>query len=164
MFIILKMIINFVNFVFNLNFYPPLYMPIKTQKTLQLSPRKQGFHLITDEIMQKIDTLPEHGMMHVFIKHTSAGLTLNENACPDVRKDLHNYIQQLVPESSSDYLHIAEGADDMPAHIKASLIGHSVSVPIINHKPSLGTWQGIYLGEFRKNPGARQIIISIIEF
>ncbi|MEA3448932.1 MAG: secondary thiamine-phosphate synthase enzyme YjbQ [Bacteroidota bacterium] len=138
-------------------------MSTKFQISIQLPKKEQGFHLITDEIMQQLTSLPEHGIMHVFIKHTSAGLTLNENACPDVRVDFHHYIQKLVPESSSDYLHTDEGDDDMPAHIKASLIGHSVSIPIANHSLSLGIWQGIYLGEFRKHAGARQLIISIIE-
>ena len=137
-------------------------MCAQTLKTFKLSPKEQGFHLITDEIMEKLTSLPEHGILHIFIKHTSAGLTLNENACPDVRVDFHHFIQKLVPESRSDYLHTAEGDDDMPAHIKASLIGHSVSIPIANHTLSLGTWQGIYLGEFRKNAGPRQLIVSII--
>ncbi|MFO7789360.1 MAG: secondary thiamine-phosphate synthase enzyme YjbQ [Bacteroidales bacterium] len=136
-------------------------MSLIFQKPIRLSPKSQGFHLITKDIFKEIPELPENGIMHLFIKHTSAGLTLNENASPDVRYDFHNFIQKLIPESFPDFLHTLEGPDDMPAHIKASLIGQTVTIPIINKQMALGTWQGIYLGEFRKNAGPREIIISI---
>jgi len=131
------------------------------QKIITLSPLPRGFHLITREIVKAAGELPETGIMHVLIQHTSAGLTLNENADPSVRDDFESFMDDMVPENHPLYSHIFEGADDMPAHLKASLIGHSVSIPISRGKLNLGTWQGIYLGEFRNHGGSRRLVITI---
>jgi len=132
------------------------------QKTITLSAKSRGFHLITRELLQAVGELPESGLMHVLIQHTSAGLTLNENADPSVRDDFESFMNDLVPENHPLYSHIYEGADDMPAHLKASLIGHSVTLPITGGKLNLGTWQGIYLGEFRNHGGSRRLLITMI--
>lgn len=132
-----------------------------SQKTLTLSPMPRGFHLITRKVLEAAGELPEVGIMHVLIQHTSAGLTLNENADPSVRDDFESFMNDMVPENHPLYSHIYEGADDMPAHLKASLIGHSVSIPISHGKLNLGTWQGIYLGEFRNHGGSRRLVITI---
>jgi secondary thiamine-phosphate synthase enzyme len=122
----------------------------------------RGFHLITSKVLSRIEKLPKAGVLHLFIQHTSAGLTINENADPSVRVDFENFINKLVPENHPLYTHIFEGADDMPAHLKASIIGNSVSIPIVNHRLQLGTWQGIYLCEFRNFGGKRSLIASVI--
>ena len=132
-----------------------------SQKTLSLPPLPRGFHLVTSRVLEAAGQLPETGLMHVLVQHTSAGLTLNENADPSVRDDFESFMNDLVPENHPLYTHIFEGADDMPAHLKASLIGHSVSIPITGGKLNLGTWQGIYLGEFRDRGGSRRLIITI---
>ncbi len=132
------------------------------QKTLTLSPYPRGFHLITRKVEEAAGELPEAGIMHVLIQHTSAGLTLNENADPSVRQDFDTFLNQLIPENHPLYSHIYEGADDMPAHLKASIIGSSVSIPISKGRLNLGTWQGIYLGEFRNHGGSRRLVITII--
>lgn len=132
-----------------------------SQKTITLSPMSRGFHLITRQVEEAAGELPETGILHVLIQHTSAGLTLNENADPSVRNDFESFMNHLVPENHPLYSHIYEGADDMPAHLKASLIGSSVSIPITHGKLNLGTWQGIYLCEFRKHGGSRRLVISI---
>jgi len=132
------------------------------QKTITLSAKSRGFHLITRELLQAVGELPESGLMHVLIQHTSAGLTLNENADPSVRDDFESFMNDLVPENHPLYSHIYEGADDMPAHLKASLMGHSVTLPITGGKLNLGTWQGIYLGEFRNHGGSRRLLITMI--
>lgn len=132
-----------------------------SQTTITLSSRSRGFHLITREVLRGAGELPETGLMHVLVQHTSAGLTLNENADPSVREDFEAFMNDLVPENHPLYSHIYEGADDMPAHLKASLIGHSVSIPITHGKLNLGTWQGIYLGEFRNHGGPRRLVITI---
>ncbi|MFO7668946.1 MAG: secondary thiamine-phosphate synthase enzyme YjbQ, partial [Bacteroidales bacterium] len=106
--------------------------------------------------------LPLSGMMHVMIQHTSAGLTLNENADPSVRDDFESFINQLIPENNPIYSHVFEGADDMPAHLKASFIGSSVTIPITNGRLNLGTWQGIYLCEFRNHGGSRSVVVTIM--
>lgn len=126
-----------------------------------LNPYPRGFHIITDEIIQHISPLPENGILNIFIKHTSAGLTISENADPDVRIDFESIFNMLVPENLPFLEHTFEGPDDMPAHIKASLVGSSVSIPIINFKLALGTWQGIYLCEFRNRGGSRKVIASV---
>lgn len=133
-----------------------------TQNILTLPGFSRGYHLITGEVLKAAGTLPEKGVMHVFIQHTSAGLTLNENADPTVRRDFETFMNDLVPEDYPRYLHTMEGADDMPAHLKSSIIGSSVTIPIINHRPGLGTWQGIYLCEFRRRGGPRNIVITIM--
>ncbi len=127
--------------------------------TLREYPR--GFHLITDEILTSLGELPKNGILHLFIKHTSAGLTINENADPTVREDFANSFDRLVKEREPFYRHTIEGDDDMPAHIKAALVGFAVSVPIANHRLDLGVWQGIYLCEFRNRGGRRNLIATL---
>ncbi|MEF1226795.1 secondary thiamine-phosphate synthase enzyme YjbQ [Vibrio fortis] len=133
------------------------------QKTIHLNARKRGFHLITDEIEQHINDIncPTVGLLHLFIQHTSASLTLNENADPTVRADMESHFNRYVPERVPYYRHTYEGDDDMPAHIKASLLGNSVTIPITNGRLALGTWQGIYLGEHRDFGGSRTVILTI---
>lgn len=126
-----------------------------------LRPRKNGFHLVTDEIMQHLPALPAVGMVNLFIKHTSAALTINENADPDVRADMKSIFDRLVREREPYYLHTMEGDDDMPAHAKASIIGQSIVLPVTGGRLNLGTWQGIYLCEFRDYGGPRKIIATI---
>ena len=128
---------------------------------ITLKERARGFHLVTDEILADIPSLPHTGMLHLFIKHTSAGLTINENADPDVRSDFELFFDRLAPENFPGISHTMEGPDDMPAHIKASLVGFSVTIPIVAHQPDLGTWQGIYLCEFRNHGGPRRITVSV---
>lgn len=129
---------------------------------ITLKRRPRGFHLITDEILKSIGNLPENGILTAFIKHSSAGLTINENADPSVRFDFEQVFNKLIPENAPYYTHIMEGSDDLPAHVKATITGSSITVPIIRHKLALGIWQGIYLGEFRNHAEPRKIVISII--
>lgn len=131
------------------------------QYDIRLKPRNRGFHLITSELLSQIDTLPEMGLMNVFIQHTSAGLTINENADPSVRVDYENYLNTIVPEDQPGLTHTLEGPDDMPAHIKTSLVGTDVTIPIRDGRLCFGTWQGIYLCEFRNHGGSRKVIVSI---
>lgn len=133
------------------------------QKTLTLSPRPRGFHLITREIMEQLPELREIrvGVAHLFLLHTSASLTVNENADPDVRRDMERQFQELIPEGAPYYTHVMEGDDDMPAHVKSSLLGVSLMVPIASGRLKLGTWQGIYLGEHRDHGGARQVVVTL---
>ncbi|MGQ8364715.1 secondary thiamine-phosphate synthase enzyme YjbQ [Glaciecola sp. 1036] len=128
---------------------------------LTLPAYKRGFHIITDKVMNAIDELPENGLLHVFIQHTSASLTINENADPSVRRDFERHFNQMVPENAPYYEHTYEGSDDMPAHLKASILGPSISIPIVNSRLGLGTWQGIYLAEHRDHGGARRLVISV---
>ncbi|MBI9065692.1 MAG: YjbQ family protein [Salinivirgaceae bacterium] len=132
------------------------------QVELQLNGYSRGFHLITSKIIHQLPELPETGLLHLMIKHTSAALTLNENADPSVRDDFESFINKLIPENHPLYTHIFEGSDDMPAHIKSSLFGAELSIPITNHQLNLGTWQGIYLCEFRNHGGHRKIVATII--
>lgn len=127
-----------------------------------LTSKARGFHLITDEILSAIRDLPEKGLLHIFCKHTSAGICLNENADPDVRSDYEFIFNKLVPENMPGLLHTLEGPDDMPAHIKATLTGSDITIPIQNHRLNLGTWQGIYLCEFRNQGGQRKIVATLI--
>jgi len=122
----------------------------------------RGFHLVTREIVSKLGELPQNGILHLFIKHTSAGLTINENADPSVRIDFESYFNSIVKENEPFIVHDIEGPDDMPAHIKSTLVGSSVSVPFENGSLKLGTWQGIYLCEFRNAPHRRTLVASII--
>lgn len=122
---------------------------------------RRGYHLITHLIEDQLPELPSKGIINIFIQHTSAGLTINENADPTVRSDFETVFNKIVPEDDSDYIHTFEGKDDMPAHIKSSLVGSSVSIPITNHRINLGTWQGLYLCEFRNHGGRRRLIVSI---
>jgi len=131
----------------------------QTEISLRNYPR--GYHLITHEIEKALSDLPDKGILHVFIKHTSAGLTLNENADASVRTDFETSFNQLVPENAPYYTHTMEGSDDMPAHIKSSLVGTSVSIPIKNGRLNMGTWQGIYLCEFRNRSGSRKVVITV---
>ena len=133
------------------------------QKQIQLAARSRGFHLITDDIEQALPELSEIkiGLLHLFIQHSSASVTINENADPTVRSDMEKHFNQFVPENAPYYQHIYEGSDDMPAHIKASTLGSSISVPISNGCLNLGTWQGIYLGEHRDYGGNRTLIATI---
>jgi secondary thiamine-phosphate synthase enzyme len=132
------------------------------QKEISLRPRIRGFHLITAEIIAAIPEIRKlkMGMLQVFIQHTSASLTINENADPTVRMDFEMWFDKAVPENDPDYKHDYEGDDDMPAHIKSSLLDTSLLIPITNGKPALGTWQGIYLCEHRDRGGSRNIVIT----
>ncbi len=127
---------------------------------IQLRPYPRGFHIITKEIIENIN-LPSSGILHLFIKHTSAGITINENADPSVLMDFESIFNRLVPENMSFLEHTIEGPDDMPAHIKAAIVGNSLTIPIINSRLAFGTWQGVYLCEFRNNGGARKLIATI---
>ena len=133
-----------------------------SQIEIVLKERARGFHLITDEIINELPHLPPVGILHLFIKHTSAGLAINENADPDVRFDLENIFNHLVKEGEPYYTHIYEGEDDMPSHAKSILSGTSVSIPITNGKLNLGTWQGLYLCEFRNRGGNRKLVATIL--
>ena len=132
------------------------------QKEISLSPRPRGFHLITHEVVSALEELNEIkvGLLHVHIKHTSASLTINENADPTVREDFETHFNILVPEDGTHYKHTFEGPDDMTSHIKASLLGPSVTVPITNGRLNLGTWQGIYLCEHRNYGGSRRLVLT----
>lgn len=131
------------------------------QKEITLSPYERGYHLITREVLAELPALPDRGILHLFIKHTSAGLTVNENADPSVREDFETIFNRLVPENMEGLQHTLEGPDDMTAHIKAALTGSSVSIPITRGKLNLGTWQGIYLCEFRNRGGSRKLVATI---
>lgn len=133
------------------------------QKEISLKARNRGFHLVTQEIL---NTVPEIntfkvGVMHVFIQHTSASLSLNENADPTVRMDFESVFNRLIPEGEPYYQHLDEGADDLPAHIKTSLLGSSITLPITGGRLNMGIWQGIYLGEHRDYGGARRIVVTL---
>lgn len=132
-----------------------------THHEIQIKARRRGYHLITEEIVDKISPLPDNGLLTLFIKHTSASLTINEDADPSVRVDFELMMNRIVPENQSNLTHTLEGPDDMPAHIKAALLGSSVTIPIINGRLSLGTWQGIYLCEFRNHGGSRKVVATI---
>jgi secondary thiamine-phosphate synthase enzyme len=133
------------------------------QHSFQLPPFKRGFHLITHLVESQIPQLREIkvGLAHIFLHHTSASLTLNENADPTVRADFERYFNQVAPENAPYYRHTNEGPDDMPAHLKASILGNSLTIPITHGRFNLGTWQGIYLGEHRDYGGGREITITI---
>ena len=130
------------------------------QKEISLPPFPRGFHLITGYISEELPKMS--GMLNVFIKHTSASLTLNENADPTVRQDFETHFNVLVPETANYYLHTLEGPDDMTSHIKSSLLGSSVNIPLQNGQMLLGTWQGIYLCEHRNSAGARHLVVTLI--
>ena len=133
------------------------------QQSLLIRAKPRGFHLITDEIKQQLPQLQGYsvGLLHLFIQHTSASLSLNENADPTVRKDMERHFNRYVPEDAPYYEHTYEGSDDMPAHIKSALLGASISIPISQGYLALGTWQGIYLGEHRDHGGERRIIATL---
>jgi secondary thiamine-phosphate synthase enzyme len=131
------------------------------QKEIKLPPFGKGFHIIDRYVKEAIGELPEKGLLHVFIKHTSAGLMINENADPDVRTDLAALLDRIAPEGAPFYTHTMEGPDDMPAHFKSSVLGQSVTVPVTDHKMNLGIWQSIYLCEFRNHGGSRKLVVTL---
>lgn len=152
-----------------LSFFPVLqYFEEQTkrmkiyQQTIQLPEKRRGFHLITTEVERALPQIAEikTGLCQAFIQHTSASLTINENADPTVRKDFETFFNKTVRENDTDYVHDYEGPDDMPAHLKASLLGSSVLIPIRNGRLALGTWQGVYLCEHRNHGGSRSLVIT----
>ena len=134
------------------------------QKEISLKPRGRGFHLVTDEVVNQLQELTniKTGLMHILVKHTSASITLNENYDPDVRSDMEKYFSCAIKENEPWYEHNSEGSDDMPAHIKSTLIGSSLTIPITNGKLNLGTWQGIYLCEHRNRAGSRSVVVTVL--
>jgi len=132
-----------------------------TQKEITLPAYNKGLHIIDHIIEEAIGNFPEKGLLHIFIKHTSAGLTINENADPDVRADLMKLLERMAPEDAPFYKHTMEGPDDMPAHFKSSVFGPSLTVPVSNHRLNLGTWQSIYLCEFRNHGGPRKLVLTL---
>ncbi|EDM26479.1 hypothetical protein LNTAR_05874 [Lentisphaera araneosa HTCC2155] len=133
------------------------------QKEINLPTKSRGFHLITDDIIGELEDLRtcKVGLLHIFIKHSSASLTINENADPTVRTDFESHFNEMVPENAPYYLHTYEGSDDMPAHLKSSILGSSVSIPIKNGRLALGTWQGIYLCEHRDYASGRSLVLTM---
>jgi len=139
------------------------FSPMWIQKEIRLKPKNRGFHLVTQEILSELPELRniKVGLLHVFIKHTSASLTINENADPTVRVDFESHFNRAVPEDQPYYRHMDEGSDDMPAHLKASLLGCSLSIPISNGSLNMGIWQGIYLCEHRNHGGCRSLVLTL---
>jgi len=132
------------------------------QQTEITLPRfKKGYHLITSLIEKHLPELPEEGLLHILVKHTSAGITLNENADPSVRTDFESFMNKMIPENDPVYVHTFEGRDDMPAHLKSSVIGNELTIPVTNHRMNLGTWQGIYFCEFRNSGGSRRLVLTV---
>jgi secondary thiamine-phosphate synthase enzyme len=133
------------------------------QKEIRLKPRPRGFHLVNDEVLSQLPELAQvsMGMMNVFIKHTSASLTINENADPSVRSDFESFFNQAVPENTPYFLHVDEGSDDMPAHLKGSILGCSLTIPITDGCLNMGVWQGIYLCEHRNFGGSRMLLVTV---
>jgi secondary thiamine-phosphate synthase enzyme len=131
------------------------------QKEITLSGFKRGYHLITSLIEDSLEEFPEKGLLHILVKHTSAGITINENADPSVRTDFEGFINKMIPENDPVYIHTYEGSDDMPAHLKSSVIGAEITIPITNNRLNLGTWQGIYFCEFRNFGGSRKFVLTI---
>lgn len=132
------------------------------QIQITLPPFKRGYHLVTRELESKLPTLPSAGIAHFFIMHTSAALTLNENADPSVRIDFETFMNKLIPDGDKVFVHRDEGSDDMSAHLKSSILGANITIPIVDGRLHLGTWQGIYLCEFRNYGGSRKIFVTII--
>jgi secondary thiamine-phosphate synthase enzyme len=133
------------------------------QRSVTLDPKARGFHLVTDEVTSALPEIRDLrvGLLHVFIQHTSASLTINENAAPAVRGDMERHFNEMVPEDQPYYQHTIEGSDDMPAHIKASMLDTSLSIPVHDGQLAFGTWQGIYLNEHRDNGGARSLMLTL---
>jgi secondary thiamine-phosphate synthase enzyme len=131
------------------------------QKEITLRGLKRGYHLITRTITDNLEALPEKGLLHILVKHTSAAIILNENADPSVRVDFNRFMDKLIPEDDPVYSHTLEGSDDMPAHLKSSVFGQSITIPITNSRLNLGTWQGIYFCEFRNYGGPRTLVLTI---
>lgn len=133
------------------------------QVEFTLRERGRGVHLVTDEVTSRLGALPSVGVLHLFVKHTSCGLAINENWDPDVRHDLRVVLNELVPEGNHSFLHTMEGSDDMPSHAKSVLTGVSLTIPITGGRLNMGTWQGIYLLEFRNHGGPRRVVATIID-
>lgn len=131
------------------------------QKEIALPPMSRGFHNIDRYILEAMSPLPESGMLNVFVKHTSAGLMINENADPAVHIDLNTLLERISPENDPEYTHTLEGPDDMPAHFKSAFIGHSLTIPITNGRFNFGTWQSVFLGEFRNRGGSRKLVLTL---
>ena len=131
------------------------------QTEIVFSGYRRGFHLVTHIIEQQLPELPEKGLVHLLLQHTSAGITMNENADPSVRRDFESFINRLVPENEPYYTHTLEGGDDLPAHIKSSLFGQELTIPVTSHRLNLGTWQGIYFCEFRNHGGRRRLVATV---
>jgi secondary thiamine-phosphate synthase enzyme len=133
------------------------------QRVIELAPRRRGFHVVTEEVVEALPELSDirTGLLHLLIQHTSASLSLNENASPDVRRDLETWFKEAVPERAPYWTHTLEGPDDMPAHVKAALLGPSLTVPVAGGGLALGTWQGIYLCEHRERAGARSVVATL---
>jgi secondary thiamine-phosphate synthase enzyme len=133
------------------------------QLEIRLKPRARGIHLVTHDVIAALPQLESMrvGMLNLFIQHTSASLSINENADPDVRGDMERWLDRVVPEGAKEFVHTAEGPDDMPAHLKAALLGTSVTIPVRDGKLALGTWQGIYFGEHRDEGGARRVLATL---
>lgn len=131
------------------------------QHEINLNGYRRGFHLITSLIEKSLPNLPKEGLLNILVKHTSAGITTNENADPSVRHDFNTFVNDMVPENYPRFTHTLEGDDDMPAHLKASLIGQSITIPITDGRLNLGTWQGIYFCEFRNHGGTRRLVLTV---
>jgi len=131
------------------------------QKEFTIQAQRRGFELITEQVASELPDTDSDGILHLFMKHTSAGLTLNENADPSVRDDFESFIDTLIPENHPVYTHTMEGPDDMPAHLKSSIVGNSLTIPVTKGRMNLGTWQGIYLCEYRNHGGRRKIVMTL---
>ncbi len=131
------------------------------QKEIRLNGFARGFHLITRLIEENLDNLPDKGLLNILVKHTTAALALNENADPSVRVDFRSFIDKLIPDNNFDYTHTLEGPDDMSSHLKSSIFGQSLTIPVSNHQLNLGMWQGIYFCEFRNSGGQRNLVLTV---
>ena len=131
------------------------------QKEITLPSFRRGYHLITSLIEDHLPDLPQTGLLHILVKHTSAGITINENADPTVRSDFEAFMNKMIPENDPVYVHTYEGSDDMPGHLKSSVIGVEITIPITRHRLNLGTWQGIYFCEFRNFGGSRRLVFTV---
>jgi len=131
------------------------------QKEITLPSFRRGIHLITNLVTNELESLPEVGMLNILLKHTSAAITLNENADPTVREDFNSFLNNMVPDNTGYFVHKLEGADDMPAHIKSSVLGQTLTIPITDCRLNLGVWQGIYLCEFRNHGGSRRLVLTV---
>ncbi|HEY9115302.1 MAG TPA: secondary thiamine-phosphate synthase enzyme YjbQ [Bacteroidales bacterium] len=131
------------------------------QKEIETGPFKKGFHNINTLIVKEFGEFPENGLLNIFVKHTSAGLMINENADPDVLTDLNSLLDRIAPENAPFYHHTMEGPDDMPAHFKSAILGHSLTIPVTNHRLNLGMWQCVYFCEFRNRGGKRKIVLTL---
>lgn len=132
------------------------------QVEISLPEYKRGFHLITSIIEKNLPELPTSGLLNIFLQHTSAAIAINENADSSVRYDFNTFFNKLIPDNNNTFTHTLEGDDDMPAHLKSSILGQSLNIPITNHKLNLGTWQGIYLCEFRNYGGKRKLVLTVL--